>query len=72
MKIWDAYQSAEELKLPFSVFKENLPDRLSVNQFADFTWKEFERHSVGAAQNDSATIKGSHKLTEAALLETIV
>uniref|UniRef100_A0A1J3F8D0 cathepsin H n=1 Tax=Noccaea caerulescens TaxID=107243 RepID=A0A1J3F8D0_NOCCA len=75
------YQSAEEMKLRFSVFKENLglirstnkkglPYKLSVNQFADLTWQEFQRHSLGAAQNCSATLKGSHKLTEASLPET--
>ncbi|CAA7030952.1 unnamed protein product [Microthlaspi erraticum] len=75
------YQSAEEMKLRFSVFKENLglirstnkkglPYRLSVNQFADLTWQEFQRHSLGAAQNCSATLKGTHKLTEASLPAT--
>ncbi|ESQ37479.1 hypothetical protein EUTSA_v10002588mg [Eutrema salsugineum] len=75
------YQSPEEMKLRFSVFKENLglirstnkkglPYTLSLNQFADLTWQEFQRHSLGAAQNCSATSKGSHKITEAALPET--
>ncbi|KFK39561.1 hypothetical protein AALP_AA3G260200 [Arabis alpina] len=75
------YQSAEEIKLRFSVFKENLglirstnkkhlSYKLSVNQFADLTWEEFQRHSLGAAQNCSATLKGSHKITKALLPET--
>ncbi|CAH2065356.1 unnamed protein product [Thlaspi arvense] len=75
------YQSAEEMKLRFSVYKENLglirstnkkrlPYKLSLNQFADLTWQEFQRQSLGAAQNCSATSKGSHKLTETPLPET--
>lgn len=40
-------------------------------EFADLTWQEFQRHSLGSAQNCSATLKGSHKLTEAALPETV-
>ncbi|CAN8255023.1 unnamed protein product [Cochlearia groenlandica] len=75
------YESVEEMKLRFSVFKENiglirstnnkgLPYTLSLNQFADLTWKEFQRHSLGAAQNCSATLKGSHKITKATLPET--
>ncbi|XP_010456317.1 PREDICTED: thiol protease aleurain [Camelina sativa] len=75
------YQNVEEMKLRFSIFKENLDlvrstnkkglsYKLAVNQFADLTWQEFERNKLGAAQNCSATLKGSHKLTEAALPET--
>ncbi|XP_010514873.1 PREDICTED: thiol protease aleurain-like [Camelina sativa] len=75
------YESVEEMKLRFSVFKENLdlirsinkkdlPYKLSVNQYADMTWQEFQRHRLGAAQNCSATLKGSHKVTEAAVPDT--
>jgi hypothetical protein len=35
------------------------------------TWQEFQRTKLGAAQNCSATLKGSHKVTEAALPETV-
>jgi len=35
--------------------------------FADWTWEEFKRHRLGAAQNCSATLKGNHKLTDAVL-----
>lgn len=36
-----------------------------VTGFADWTWEEFQRHRLGAAQNCSATTKGNHKLTDA-------
>ncbi|KAA8534771.1 hypothetical protein F0562_029787 [Nyssa sinensis] len=72
------YENAEEIKLRFSIFSENLklirshnkkglPYTLAVNQFADWTWEEFRRHRLGAAQNCSATIKGNHKLTDVVL-----
>ncbi|VVB16703.1 unnamed protein product [Arabis nemorensis] len=75
------YLSPEEIKLRFTIFKENvdlirstnkkgLSYKLGVNQFADLTWQEFQRTKLGAAQNCSATLKGSHKLTEAPLPET--
>lgn len=35
------------------------------------TWQEFQRTRLGAAQNCSAALKGTHKLTEAALPETV-
>lgn len=38
--------------------------------FADWTWEEFQRHRLGAAQNCSATLKGNHKLTDVVLPET--
>jgi len=40
-------------------------------EFADLTWEEFQKSKLGAAQNCSATLKGSHKLTEEALPETV-
>ncbi|GKV17930.1 hypothetical protein SLEP1_g28380 [Rubroshorea leprosula] len=74
------YESVEEMKLRFQIFKENLdlirstnkkglPYTLAVNHFTDWTWEEFQRHRLGAAQNCSATMKGNHKLTHEALPE---
>lgn len=40
-------------------------------EFADLTWQEFQRYKLGAAQNCSATLKGSHKITEAAVPDTV-
>lgn len=40
--------------------------------FADWTWEEFQRHRLGAAQNCSATLKGNHKLTDAVLPEAVL
>lgn len=71
----------EEVKLRFEVYKQNLdlirstnkkelPYRLGLNKFADWTWEEFQRHRLGAAQNCSATLKGNHKLTNEALPES--
>lgn len=40
-------------------------------EYADLTWQEFQRHKLGAAQNCSATLKGSHKVTEATLPDTV-
>lgn len=71
----------EEIKLRFEIFRENLKlirssnkkglsYQLNVNQFADWTWEEFRSHRLGAAQNCSATLKGSHKLSHADLPET--
>ncbi|CAF1698323.1 hypothetical protein HID58_051109 [Brassica napus] len=73
------YQHAEEIKHRFSVFKENLDlirstnkkglsYKLGVNKFADLTKQEFQRNKIDAAS--FATLKGSHNLTERALLET--
>lgn len=39
--------------------------------FADWTWEEFKRHRLGAAQNCSATLNGNHKLTDAVLPPTV-
>ncbi|OMO67169.1 hypothetical protein CCACVL1_20727 [Corchorus capsularis] len=75
------YETVEEMKLRFSIFKENLDlirstnkkklsYRLGVNEFADLTWQEFQKHRLGAAQNCSATLKGNHKLTDVVLPET--
>ncbi|OMO91796.1 hypothetical protein COLO4_18094 [Corchorus olitorius] len=75
------YETVEEMKLRFSIFKENLDlirstnkkklsYRLGVNEFADLTWQEFQKHRLGAAQNCSATLKGNHKLTDAVLPDT--
>ncbi|GMI84320.1 hypothetical protein like AT3G45310 [Hibiscus trionum] len=75
------YESVEEMKLRFQVFKENLDlirstnkkglsYTLGVNQFADLSWEEFQKHMLGAAQNCSATLKGNHQLTDAVLPES--
>ncbi|XP_052199066.1 thiol protease aleurain-like isoform X2 [Diospyros lotus] len=67
------YKTAEETKLRFSIFSENLklisshnkkglPYILDVNRFADWTWEEFQKNKLGAAQTFSATVKGNHKL----------
>ncbi|KAK8515456.1 hypothetical protein V6N13_139565 [Hibiscus sabdariffa] len=75
------YESAEEMKLRFQIFKENLDFirntnkkglsyTLGVNQFADWSWEEFQKHRLGAAQNCSATLKGNHQLTDAVLPES--
>ncbi|EXB38958.1 Thiol protease aleurain-like protein [Morus notabilis] len=72
------YETVEEMKLRFGIFSESLklirstnrkglPYTLGVNRFADWTWEEFKKHRLGAAQNCSATTKGNHKLTDAAL-----
>ncbi|XP_065626399.1 pro-cathepsin H [Quercus suber] len=74
------YESVEEIKLRFQIFSDNLKlirstnrkassYKLAVNRFADWTWEEFQGHRLGAAQNCSATLKGNHKLTDAALPE---
>uniref|UniRef100_A0A803M8M5 Uncharacterized protein n=1 Tax=Chenopodium quinoa TaxID=63459 RepID=A0A803M8M5_CHEQI len=70
------YESAHEMLTRFEIYRENLKlirssnkkalsYKLHVNQFADWRWEEFQRHRLGAAQNCSATLKGSHKLTRA-------
>ncbi|GAV72806.1 Peptidase_C1 domain-containing protein/Inhibitor_I29 domain-containing protein [Cephalotus follicularis] len=75
-----SYESEEEMKLRFSIFSENLdlirstnnkalPYTLALNHFADWTWEEFQRHRLGAAQNCSATLKGNHKLTDVVVPE---
>ncbi|CAN6699151.1 unnamed protein product [Malus baccata var. baccata] len=75
------YESAEEMKLRYEIFLENkklirstnrkgLSYTLAVNRFADWSWEEFARHRLGAAQNCSATTKGNHKLTDAVLPES--
>ncbi|KAL5768511.1 hypothetical protein ACOSP7_015057 [Xanthoceras sorbifolium] len=75
------YETVEEMKLRFAIFSENLDlirstnrkglsYTLGVNKFADWTWEEFERHRLGAAQNCSATTNGNHKLTQDVLPET--
>ncbi|KAH1232280.1 Thiol protease aleurain-like [Glycine max] len=76
-----SYQSEEEMKERYEIFSQNLrfirshnkkrlPYTLSVNHFADWTWEEFKRHRLGAAQNCSATLNGNHKLTDAVLPPT--
>ncbi|KAL9441957.1 hypothetical protein AB3S75_020459 [Citrus x aurantiifolia] len=75
------YESVEEMKLRFATFSKNLDlirstnrkglsYRLGLNKFADWSWEEFQRHRLGAAQNCSATTKGNHKLTADVLPET--
>ncbi|KAJ7955989.1 Cysteine Protease [Quillaja saponaria] len=74
------YETVEEMKLRFGIFSENLkfirstnkkglPYTLAVNYFADWTWEEFRRNRLGAAQKCSATLKGNHKLTDVVLPE---
>ncbi|XP_048133952.1 pro-cathepsin H-like [Rhodamnia argentea] len=74
------YETVEEIKLRFEIFRESLklirstnkkglPYTLGVNQFADWSWEEFRRHRLGASQNCSATTKGNHKLTDEVLPE---
>ncbi|KAG7021970.1 Thiol protease aleurain [Cucurbita argyrosperma subsp. argyrosperma] len=76
------YETAEELKLRFGIFLESLElikstnrqglsYKLGLNHFADWTWEEFKKHRLGAAQNCSATAKGNHKLTNVVLPESI-
>ncbi|XP_022754794.1 thiol protease aleurain-like [Durio zibethinus] len=75
------YENVEEMKLRFQIFKDNLdlirstnkkglPYTLTVNQFADLTWEEFQKLRLGAAQNCSATTKGNHQLTDVVLPES--
>ncbi|GMJ07297.1 hypothetical protein like AT3G45310 [Hibiscus trionum] len=75
------YETVEEMKLRFQIFKDNydlirstnrkgLSYTLAVNQFADWTWEEFRKHRLGAAQNCSATTKGNHRLTDVVLPES--
>ncbi|MBF6266034.1 hypothetical protein IU463_29645, partial [Nocardia farcinica] len=60
------YETEEEMKLRFAIFSESLDVirstnkkgltyTLGLNQFADWTWQEFQKYSLGAAQNCSAT-----------------
>ncbi|KAJ8750936.1 hypothetical protein K2173_016117 [Erythroxylum novogranatense] len=76
-----SYESEEDIKLRFSIFSENLKlirstnrkglsYTLAVNEFADWTWQEFQKHRLGAAQNCSATAKGNHELTNEILPES--
>ncbi|OAY54006.1 thiol protease aleurain-like [Manihot esculenta] len=69
-----SYENEKELKMRFAIFSENLdlirsinkkglPYTLALNDFADLTWQEFQKHRLGAAQNCSATTKGNHKLS---------
>ncbi|KAL3744660.1 hypothetical protein ACJRO7_013861 [Eucalyptus globulus] len=75
------YETAEEIKLRFDNYRENLklirstnqkglPYTLAVNQYADWSWEEFKTHRLGASQDCSATTKGSHQLTDAVLPKT--
>ncbi|KAK4483691.1 hypothetical protein RD792_010892 [Penstemon davidsonii] len=75
------YEDVEEIQRRFEIFSENLrmirshnrkglSYTMGVNEFADITWEEFRRHRLGAAQNCSATTRGSHKLTHVVLPES--
>ncbi|CDP03083.1 unnamed protein product [Coffea canephora] len=75
------YETVEEIKLRFDIFRENLriikshnnkglSYTLAVNEFADMTWEEFHKHRLGAAQNCSATTKGNLKLANVVVPET--
>lgn len=57
----------ESLELIKSSKNKDLPYKLSLNEFADMSWEEFQHQKLGADQNCSATTKGSHKLTDALL-----
>jgi len=59
----------ENLKLIKSHNRKGLSYTLAPNKFADLTWEEFRRHRLGAAQNCSATTKGTHKITQEVLTE---
>ncbi|KAK7265446.1 hypothetical protein RJT34_33066 [Clitoria ternatea] len=72
------YHSVDEIKRRFQIYSDNLglirstnkkplTYTLAVNSFADWTWEEFKRHRLGAAQNCSATLNGNHKLADAVL-----
>lgn len=72
------YDTVDEMKRRFKIFSESLElikstkkkglsYTLGVNHFADWTWEEFRRNRLGAAQNCSATFNGNHKLTDANL-----
>ncbi|KAM7257820.1 hypothetical protein ACFE04_013561 [Oxalis oulophora] len=72
------YESDEEIKLRFRIYSESLDlikstnrkglsYKLGLNQFADWSWEEFQNNRLGAAQNCSATLKGNHELTDAVL-----
>ncbi|XP_043705949.1 pro-cathepsin H-like isoform X2 [Telopea speciosissima] len=69
------YETVDETKLRFRIFRENLdlirstnrkglPYTLAVNEFADLTWEEFRTQKLGAAQNCSATTKGNHIISD--------
>nr|GMC69448.1 cysteine proteinase 3-like [Ipomoea batatas] len=75
------YESVEEINRWFGVFKESfkmirshnkkgLPYKLGVNEFADMTWNEFQKHRLGAAQNCSATLKGKLKRSNSIVPDT--
>nr|GMC74066.1 thiol protease aleurain-like [Ipomoea batatas] len=51
--------SAPLFMLP--AYLTRLPYKLGVNEFADMTWNEFQKHRLGAAQNCFATLKGKLK-----------
>lgn len=57
----------ESLELIKSSKNKDLPYKLSLNEFADMSWEEFQHQKLGADQNCSATTKGNHKLTDALL-----
>ncbi|KAE8674366.1 Cysteine proteinase 3 [Hibiscus syriacus] len=58
--------------LSFARFAYNQHPRSVVNaaEFADWSWEEFQKHMLGASQNCSATLKGSHQLTDVVLPES--
>ncbi|KAL3744662.1 hypothetical protein ACJRO7_013863 [Eucalyptus globulus] len=77
------YETAEEIKLRFDNYRENLklirstnqkglPYTLAVNRYADWSWEEFKTHRLGASQDCSATTKGSHQLTDAVLPDDVL
>ncbi|XP_020269245.1 oryzain gamma chain-like [Asparagus officinalis] len=75
------YETVEEIHRRFKIFSESLDlirstnrkglsYKLGINRYADLSWEEFKATRLGAAQNCSATLRGNHKMTNEALLET--
>ncbi|XP_051113846.1 cysteine proteinase 3-like [Andrographis paniculata] len=70
-EIWRRFEIfSDTLKMVRSHNRKGLSYKMGINEFADMTWEEFRKHKLGAAQNCSATTRGTHKLTEEALPES--
>ncbi|KAK8931006.1 Cysteine proteinase 2 [Platanthera zijinensis] len=81
MRYGKSYESVEEIRRRFGIFRENLrlirstnrnglPYTLGINKFADLTWEEFRATKLGAAQNCSATLRRIRILAGGALPES--
>jgi len=81
IKYGKRYDSVEEIQKRFNIFvdslklirstnRKGLSYKLGITKFADMSWEEFKASKLGATQNCSATLKGSHIMTEEALPET--